>query len=72
MNNFKVVKRADPSIWVQTGKNTKVGRSWYGQCPVCQEYIKGDNGSYHWYSNTKNTRKTAKDAVYRHMRVKHR
>jgi hypothetical protein len=73
MSNFKVIKRSDPSGWVNPGRKGKMRRAWYGQCPVCQEYIKGITGApTYWDTSSTNTRKTAKDAVYRHMIVKHR
>lgn len=44
-------------------------RKWVGVCPECNEIVK--SAPYGMHYDTKNTRKSAKDALHYHMLRKH-
>lgn len=51
------------------GGKPKSIKEWVAVCPKCKITITTTNG-FPWY-NTKNTRKTAKDALFRHLAIFH-
>lgn len=75
MSDCKIVRRVDYTIYAypfnRDGKKIKFGKSWYGVCPHCGKFIKGKSSGYHINYSATNTRKTAKDALYRHILVNH-
>lgn len=48
-------------------ESPKSVREWVGKCPKCNALVRSTSSTYYGLSFTKNTRKSAKDALHYHM-----
>lgn len=77
MRENPIRKRASWTAWsVPVGRNGAPGkvtrmREWYAVCPLCKEHITSGAGAVYYRKNRGDTRKGAKDALYRHTMKKH-
>lgn len=58
------------SPWIGSNKKPESIRRWVAICPQCNTLIQAKNNMYYGYI-TQDTRKSAKDELYRHTLVFH-